>query len=143
MVLLAVVLIIALVSIALLGFFPGLSTDAKITQSASYWKAARPFAILEHSASTSTNNITLVIQNMDAGTTLTLNNLTLTSGSTSRSTTVGYAFAPGEIRSVSANASFGGTVGQVYDLTVSANYTTANGVISTQYGGKTLTGKYV
>ena len=143
LVLLAVVLIIALVSIALLGFFPGISTDTKITQSASYWKAARPFAILEHSASTGTGNITLVIQNTDGGGTFTLNNMTLTSGSTTRSTTIDYTFSPGEVRSVSANASFGGATGQVYDLTVGFNYTSANGVISTQYGGKTLTGKYV
>ena len=50
LVLLAVVLIIALVSIALLGFFPGLASDAKATQSASYWKSARPFAIMSTTA---------------------------------------------------------------------------------------------
>jgi hypothetical protein len=43
-VLLAVVLIIALVSVALLGFFPGMSEDAKITQSQAYWSGqAVPF----------------------------------------------------------------------------------------------------
>jgi hypothetical protein len=48
LVLLAVVLIIALVSIALLGFFPGIVPDAKITQSTSYWKGeAYPIAIDE------------------------------------------------------------------------------------------------
>jgi hypothetical protein len=51
LVLLAVVLIIALVSIALLGFFPGISSDAKITQSASYWRGdARPFQVLDAAA---------------------------------------------------------------------------------------------
>ncbi len=48
LVLLAVVLIIALVSIALLGFFPGIVPDAKITQSTSYWKGdAYPIGIEE------------------------------------------------------------------------------------------------
>ncbi|MCX6770373.1 MAG: hypothetical protein NT051_06935 [Candidatus Micrarchaeota archaeon] len=47
LVLLAVVLIVALVSIALLGFFPGLSEDAKIVQSQTYWKSASPIAIIE------------------------------------------------------------------------------------------------
>ena len=47
LVLLAVVLIIALVAIMLLGYFPGMATDAKITQSSAYWRGeARPFACL-------------------------------------------------------------------------------------------------
>jgi len=36
LVLLAVVLIVALVSVALLGFFPGMASDAQITQSQIY-----------------------------------------------------------------------------------------------------------
>ncbi len=47
LVLLAVVLIIALVSIALLGFFPGMATDAQITENQLYWKSATPLAIIE------------------------------------------------------------------------------------------------
>lgn len=48
LVLLAVVLIIALVSIALLGFYPSLSTDAQVTQSQAYWSGeASPFRITE------------------------------------------------------------------------------------------------
>lgn len=47
LVLLAVVLIVALVSVALLGFFPGMASDAQITQSQAYWKSASPVAIIE------------------------------------------------------------------------------------------------
>ena len=47
LVLLAVVLIVALVSVALLGFFPGMASDAQITQSQMYWQSAAPIAILE------------------------------------------------------------------------------------------------
>ncbi len=61
LVLLAVVLVIALVSIALLGFFPGLATDARITQSRSYWQSASPIAITETILSGTT--LTLVLQN--------------------------------------------------------------------------------
>ena len=50
LVLLAVVLIIALVSVALLGFFPGMASDAQITQSQIYWQSASPIAITESSA---------------------------------------------------------------------------------------------
>jgi len=47
LVLLAVVLIIALVSVALLGFFPGMASDAQMTQSQMYWKSASPISIVE------------------------------------------------------------------------------------------------
>ena len=47
LVLLAVVLIVALVSVALLGFFPSMASDAQITQSQMYWKSASPIAITE------------------------------------------------------------------------------------------------
>ena len=51
LVLLAVVLIIALVAIALLGFFPGLSSDEQAKQSQVYWKNAYPISIVDWSAS--------------------------------------------------------------------------------------------
>ena len=46
LVLLAVVLIIALVSVALLGFFPGMASDAQHTQSEMYLQSATPIAIV-------------------------------------------------------------------------------------------------
>ena len=50
LVLLAVVLIVALVSVALLGFFPGMASDAQITQSKAYWQSAQPISIIESGA---------------------------------------------------------------------------------------------
>ena len=50
LVLLAVVLIVALVSVALLGFFPGMASDAQVTQSQMYWQSASPIAITEWDA---------------------------------------------------------------------------------------------
>jgi len=47
LVLLAVVLIVALVSVALLGFFPGMASDAQVTQSQTYWQSAQPIAVVE------------------------------------------------------------------------------------------------
>lgn len=46
-VLLAVVLIVALVSVALLGFFPGMASDSQIAQSQAYWRSAQPISIVE------------------------------------------------------------------------------------------------
>jgi len=50
LVLLAVVLIVALVSVALLGFFPSMASDAQVTQSQAYWQSASPIAITETAA---------------------------------------------------------------------------------------------
>ena len=50
LVLLAVVLIVALVSVALLGFFPGMASDAQVTQSQMYWSSASPISIVEWGA---------------------------------------------------------------------------------------------
>jgi hypothetical protein len=50
LVLLAVVLIVALVSVALLGFFPGMASDAQLTQSQTYWKGASPISVVETAA---------------------------------------------------------------------------------------------
>ena len=50
LVLLAVVLIVALVSVALLGFFPGMASDSQRQQSEMYWKSASPIAITEWAA---------------------------------------------------------------------------------------------
>jgi len=50
LVLLAVVLIVALVSVALLGFFPGMAGDSQRVQSETYWRSASPIAITEWAA---------------------------------------------------------------------------------------------
>jgi len=52
LVLLAVVLIVALVSVALLGFFPGMASDARMTQSQTYWRGSAPISIIEMDAVT-------------------------------------------------------------------------------------------
>jgi hypothetical protein len=141
LVLLAVVLIIALVSIALLGFFPGLASDAKITQSNSYWRGdARPFAIIEHSISNGT--VTLVMQSNEGAGVLRLTNVTVGDVSYEGSAT---AFAPGDTRTITISNysdSTGMTSGSVYDASVVIRYTTANNVNMTQYGAKTLVGKF-
>ncbi|MCM8830636.1 MAG: class III signal peptide-containing protein, partial [Candidatus Omnitrophica bacterium] len=66
LVLLAVVLIVALVAIALLNFFPALASDAKINQSDTYWRGqASPFSVQEHSRTSANQNLILVLENKD------------------------------------------------------------------------------
>ena len=138
LVLLAVVLIVALVSVALLGFFPGMASDARMTQSQSYWKGqARPFAIVESSI-TAAGAGTFVIQNMEAIGPYVITGITI--GNASNSTNV--TFAAGETKRHYAGNNTG-TANALYDLNVSINYTTPYGVASKQYGTKNLIGKYV
>ena len=73
LVLLAVVLIVALVSVALLGFFPGMASDSQITQSQTYWQSSSPITITEWGARWALNgvppgytHIYLKIKNMGA-----------------------------------------------------------------------------
>ena len=56
LVLLAVVLIIALVAIALLGFFPGTASDAHEQESRLYWQSATPVSITEWGAKASSSS---------------------------------------------------------------------------------------
>jgi len=141
LVLLAVVLIVALVSVALLGFFPGMAADARITQSQSYWRGqARPFAILENSCTTAT--CTLVLQNMEANGPYTISASGLGVGTCTANATA-VSFAAGETKTISMAGCTNGTSGSVYDLNVTISYTTPNSVTSKQYGTKNMIGKYV
>jgi len=70
LVLLAVALIIALVVIGLLGWFPGLAGGARETQSKTYWKGGIPFGILEYKLN-GTSASFAVRNNEDAKLTLT------------------------------------------------------------------------
>ena len=145
LVLLAVVLIIALVSVSLLGFFPGLASDAKITQSTTYWSGeARPLAILD---STFTTNGTgeVVILNNDASTTITANSVSLTavnSNKTGTSYDTPHILASGDQYVFHINNAQGGAAGSTYEFTVTFNYTTQDGLQNTEFGTKTLMGKY-
>jgi hypothetical protein len=139
LVLLAVVLIVALVSVALLGFFPGMASDARIAQSQSYWRGqARPFAITECTCAT-TGNCTVVVQNMEANGPYTITTFGINLGANSTST----SFAAGESKTMTVGIGTTGTASAVYDYNVTITYTTPNSVTSKQYGAKNLIGKFV
>lgn len=60
-------LIVALISVALLGFFPGMASDAQAEQSQIYWAGASPISIVEweagKSATTGENWIYILLRN--------------------------------------------------------------------------------
>ena len=139
LVLLAVVLIIALVAIMLLGYFPGMATDAKITQSAAYWRGeARPFAITEASIN-STGYGSFVLQNMEANGPFTV---TLFQVGAYNNTSSGITFSAGESKTVAIPDMGNNTGGSIYDLGVIVSYTTPSGTATKQYGTKNVVGKY-
>ena len=149
LVLLAVVLIVALVSVALLGFFPGMASDAQVTQSKMYWTSASPIAITEWAALTWVSNgvtypyyrlrnngqypirITGVIGG-DGGkaTTFVTNNVPgcnpPTVGTYSISTY--YYLAPGEERYFAWGGNLGAGIPCDYEVTAITGATSGNGV---------------
>jgi len=138
LVLLAVVLIIALVAIMLLGYFPGMATDAKITQSNTYWRGdARPFAITEATIN-STGHGTFVLQNMEANGPFMITLFQV--GSYNNSSNI--SIATGESKIVIIPIMGNNTGGSLYDLSVTISYTTPSGTETKQYGTKNIVGKY-
>ncbi len=152
LVLLAVVLIIALVSIALLGFFPGISSDAKITQSASYWRGdARPFQVLDAAALSSDSpcgvsgggGYAFTLQNTEADT-LTLTGVNIDSVNKSfcvpGSAAGAVTFGPGQKRNIHIDlrAPLGCTVGKQVEMGLGFNYSSRYISNKLQSGSKKL-----
>ena len=142
LIMLAAILIIALVALALLGFFPGVSSDAKISQAASYWRSeAKPIAILEHHT-TPGGLTTLVLLNNDATGTIRIQNISIDGASNDSLGANGFKMGPGEQKTLTIYGTESGTVGTIYDFQVNFSYVSANGISTTQYGLKNLVGKY-
>ncbi|MCC7570082.1 hypothetical protein KO465_01910 [Candidatus Micrarchaeota archaeon] len=143
LVLLGVVLIVALVAIALLGFFPGLSSDAKETQSRAYWAGtASPFQITDFRYSGT--DLTLVVRNSRTES-LEIANVTLTPGpggtpvvwTPSSSGSVGS----GNTVTLEIDNAPSCSSGDSFEMYVSFLYNTNDITGNTQRGEKALVGK--
>ena len=149
LVLLAVVLIVAMVAIALLGFFPGMSYDAKKSEADSYWQSARPFQIKQH-AQPAGGALTLVVSNVNSDQ-LKLTNVSVSGGGASAvNSTPGGAGALYLSGGQTANvlvfgvASACNASGNVYEYSINVTYDgTGDNPITgqKQYGAKTIIGK--
>ncbi len=134
LVILAVVLIVALVAIALLGFFPGLATDAQKTQSDSYWQGvASPFRIVESKATSGTLSIILQNSNSQALTLTTIN-----VGSGTNVTGLPVTFLGGEKKLIPFNVTISGLCNASSGNT---RYDIAGSTISFIYDSNSLTGQ--
>ncbi len=145
LVLLAVVLIVAMVAIALLGFFPGLAGDAKKTQSDAYWRGeARPFAILEHSQSGT--GLTFVVQNLEADQRSINSIIVYGQGQIANITAFpsnNPYFSAGERKTVNVTFASNCTSGATYEYWVNVSFNNSDNSIPNQrqIGSKTLVGK--
>ena len=147
LVLLAVVLIIALVAISLLGFFPSMAADAKITQSNTYWRGeAAPISIQEHSIDAATGATQLVLLNNDALGTVTILNISLSDTSSGDTVASPIMSAPIHLSS-GAQQTYSFTApalagSDTYQYNVKINYISPDGLQKTESGAQPIIGKY-
>ena len=140
LVLLAVVLIIALVVISILSFFPGIAGDARITQSDSFWRGeARPIAITESMQQASSSTIQLVVANQE-GSARTLTAMKMDGNGTLAGAPI--ALSGGESKAVNVTGiAVCGVSGAYYEYTVVITYDSEQMSGAKQTGTKTLIGK--
>ena len=131
---LAMVLIVALVVILLLGFFPGLAGPARETQSSSYWSGAQPFSIT--SFAVNDTNVSLLLANRLAEE-LTLLEVRFDNYSIN-STNVTFRAGEEKVVYGELNQSCGSGEGFTYEVMFIYNQSTFTRV---QYGEKPLIGR--
>ncbi|MEM3030472.1 MAG: class III signal peptide-containing protein [Candidatus Micrarchaeia archaeon] len=136
LVLLAVALIIALVVIGLLGWFPGLAGGARETQSKAYWKGANPFGIIEYKINGT--SVSLALRNNEDAK-LTVTDVELDGGSLNVSDT---DFRGGEEKLVTGTlATSCGSPGTAFEYNVTIIYNSRSISGNKQIGEKPLIGK--
>jgi len=64
LIILAVIIVIALVVVGVMGWFPGLGTGITEQQSRAYWQSASPLAIKDWKITTTDTDATFTVQNM-------------------------------------------------------------------------------
>jgi membrane-associated protease RseP (regulator of RpoE activity) len=148
--LIAVFIILMLLGVipSIFSFAPGGGLDRKITQSVSYWKNARPIAIIDYTIYATSCTGKLVLQNFNSDQ-ITITNITFADPSGRNETSVNstsFSLGPGEMKTVAiANAcKYPGAIpGMMCEARVTFNYLSSNGVAMNQTGGaKTLIGRY-
>ncbi|MDO8339563.1 MAG: hypothetical protein Q7T16_02800 [Candidatus Burarchaeum sp.] len=132
LVLLAVALIVALVVIGLLGWFPGLGGGARETQSATYWAGSSPFSITAMKVAASGSQLTLANRLSDK---VVLTDISWGGGSVYATAT---NFTGGQEKTVSVTATCGvsGETQQYDNVTFTYNQGSISGI--KQRGDKPL-----
>jgi hypothetical protein len=132
LIILAVVIVIALVVVGVMGWFPGLSTGITESQSKAYWLGASPLAVTDWQITSTATDATFSMRNMTTdviqvteitvdGTAIIATDVNIAAGSTTNVTgTTGKACASGS----------------AYQYNMAISYDVINGI-----SGKTQTGQ--
>ncbi|MCX6770761.1 MAG: hypothetical protein NTX79_01775, partial [Candidatus Micrarchaeota archaeon] len=138
----AVVLVIALVSVSLLGFFPSTAGSTNAEQSQTYWLSARPTGVYDakttESACGGSRGYTMTLENHEA-TPIKLTGVSI-AGQSSTFCRSGQA-AAGEIRldsgekaTIDVPAAISSSASRSMNANISISYTSAYGLSRIQYG---------
>jgi len=138
LIILAVIIVIALVVVGVMGWFPGLGTGINEQQSKTYWLTASPFAIVDWKFTGTATQAELVIQNSTSDT-LELEEVHI--AGTDMDLTSDLNFSAGERKNAGAfTTGKACTSGQIYEFDVRIEYSTEDGLTKTQAGTKPLVG---
>lgn len=136
LIILAVVLLVALVAIALLGAFPSVGGDARMSETRQYWSSQAPFSILDYNQYGASMSLTLKNTGNDL---LAITNLTI--GNVTGNYPLGLMFSPGAQKTVTLtnfrNCSAGDYDYIQYNVVITYNTTYLS---TTQIGNKPLIG---
>lgn len=138
LIILAVIIVIALVVVGVMGWFPGLGTGITEQQSRAYWQSTSPLAIKDWKVTTTATEATFTVQNMTTDK-IQLNNITVNSiaiEDISGGNDVDVNIAAGGTANITGDVGIACTTGESYQYSVSISYDVVGGIT-----GKTQTGQ--
>ncbi len=132
LIILAVVIVIALVVVGVMGWFPGLSTGITESQSKAYWMGASPLAITDWQLTSTATEATFAMRNM----TTDVIQVTEISVDGVAIVATDVNIAAGSTTNVTGTTGVACTSGSAYQSNVTISYDVINGI-----SGKTQTGQ--
>ena len=138
LIILAVIIVIALVVVGVMGWFPGLGSGINEQQSKTYWQSASPFAIQDWKLTGTATEAELVMQNMTPDK-LEIEEVHI--DGTDMDLTADVNFSAGERKNAGAfTVGKACTTAQNYSFDVKIEYSTEDGLRKTQTGTKPIVG---
>ena len=139
LIILAVIIVIALVVVGVMGWFPGLGTGITEQQSRAYWQSSSPIAIKEWKITTNATDATFLVQNL---TTDSIGLTEISVGGTSIIVNPDVNLAAGGTATVKGTTGIAcPTSGSAYQFDVRITYDVGSQLLGkTQVGGKPIVG---
>jgi len=139
LIILAVIIVVALVVVGVMGWFPGLGTGITEQQSRAYWQSASPLAMKDWKITTTATDAEFTLQNM------TIDSISVTDmsvGGTSIDIDPDVDIAAGSTANITGTTGIAcPTIGRAYQYDVTITYDVSGGISGkTQMGQKPLIG---